>query len=162
MRRIAAVLSLSIVTSVALSGCIFVRPTATEPDTVPTNGSFQRCEGVDFTVTGTGYYTLQGDCGVVTVTGTDITIKADSVEAFEIVGDRVYIESDDIGRLQIDGNDNSIEADEVGGLIITGDRDVLDADSVFGVTIDGNDNVVNADVTGEVVDAGDRNLVGSR
>lgn len=160
MRRTAAFLGLAAV--LALSGCVFVRPTATQPDTVPSNGSFQRCEGVDFTVTGIGFYTLQGDCGVVTVTGNDITIKADSVEAYVIRGDRVDIEGDDIGRIDLEGNDNSVEGDDVGGITISGDRNTIDVDSVTAVTIQGNDNIVGGDVTGEVVQSGDRNLVGSR
>ena len=160
MRRTGAVLTLAAV--LALAGCVFVRPTATQPDTVPTNGSFQQCEGVDFTVTGIGFYTLQGDCGVVTVTGNDITIKADSVEAYVIRGDRIDIEGDDIGRIDLQGNDNSIEGDGVGGVNISGDRNTIDVDDVMAVTIEGNDNVVDGDVTGEVVQSGDRNLVGSR
>lgn len=160
MRRLVAALSLTAV--LALSGCVFVRPTVTQPDTVPTNGSFQKCDGVDFTVTGMGFYTLQGDCGVVTVTGNDITIKADDVEAYVIKGDRIDIEGDAIGRIDLEGNDNSIDGDDVGGINISGDRNTIDVDKVIAVTIEGNDNVVDGDVTGEVVQAGDRNLVGSR
>jgi hypothetical protein len=160
MRRLVAVLSLTVV--LALTGCVFVRPTVTQPSTVPTSGSFQKCDGVDFTVTGTGFYTLQGDCGVVTVTGNDITIKADDVEAYVIKGDRVNIDGGAIGRIDLEGNDNEIEGDDVGGVNISGDRNTIDVDKVMAVTIEGNDNVVDAEVTGEIVQSGDRNLVGSR
>ncbi|CAN5234081.1 hypothetical protein BH11ACT5_BH11ACT5_09400 [soil metagenome] len=162
MRRIAAGLILSTVTVAALSGCIFVRPNMTSPSTVPTSGSLQVCDGVDFTVTGVGFYTLQGDCGVVTVTGNDITIKADDAEAIVIKGDRVNIEMGSLGRLDLEGNDNELDADDIGGVNIAGDRNTVDADTSMAVTIQGNDNVVDADITGDVVQSGDRNLVGSR
>lgn len=160
MRRSIAVLSLAAV--LTLSGCVFVRPTLTQPDTVPTNGSVQVCDGVDFTVTGIGFYTLKGDCGVVTVTGNEVKVKGENAEAIVIKGDRVDIEMGSVERLELAGNDNLVDADDIGGVNIAGDRNAVDADAVQAVTLQGNDNVVNADVTGEVVQSGDRNLVGSR
>lgn len=162
MRRTVAGLTLSAITVAALSGCVFVRPNMTSPTTVPTSGSLQVCDGVDFTVTGIGFYTLQGDCGVVTVTGDEITIKAENAEAIVVKGDRVTIEMGSLGRLDLQGNDNEVNADDIGGVNIAGDRNTVDAGTSTAVTIQGNDNVVDAKVTGEVVQSGERNLVGSR
>lgn len=105
---------------------------------------------------------ITGDCPLVRVAGTAITVDATSAVVGEVTlsGDRLRLDARSIGDLTVEGNDDTVNAASTGAIVIRGARNTVTApEGSASIRIAGNDNVVNA-TSGEVVIEGQGNTVG--
>jgi hypothetical protein len=88
-------------------------------------------------------YTISGPCEDVTVEGTDLIVRFETIESLVIRGDRNLVEGLGIESVEISGQDNTVNADSVEEVEIAGDRNTVASDKKIDDTdVSGNDNEV--------------------
>ncbi len=127
-------------------------------------GSTTTCEsGLAYGITGSGRYTLTGECPLVSVSGDRAEVssagtiallqvhgqanevRAGAVSQVDVAGDRNDIDVTEVTLASVAGEDNELSVASVDALVITGDRNEVDGGSTIGfLTINGNENEVEA------------------
>ena len=88
-------------------------------------------------------YTVSGPCEDVTVEGTDLIVRFETIDNLVIRGDRNLAEGLGIESVEISGQDNTVKADSVEDVEIAGDRNTVASDKKIDDTdVSGNDNEV--------------------
>jgi len=117
-------------------------------------------QGADVRITRSGFSTvLEGQCGNVTVTGSNGSVNVDHARSIRVEGQKVTVLNEQVETLETTGSDNIFNMTEVGHAIVAGDRNTLLGRAYQRVTFKGKDNAVNTDNAPQLDDQGTGNKV---
>lgn len=164
MNRTAIALSLA----VGLAGCQEAPAGAT--DVVASAGmasgvlvdpaSGARCDGHDVRLTSDDFsIVLDGDCGDVTVTGSDGSLNVTHARSLRVEGSRVVVINERVGTVSVSGREVTLNLTGADSVELGGSNNLLMGTSVESVRFIGDDNTANIDNRPAIEDRGRRNKV---
>lgn len=105
---------------------------------------------------------LEGECGVLTITASRVSVTMESLAGLVIEGDQVGVVGGDInGVTSIGGASVTVTAGELAALEVSGNGSTVIADRVTELSVSGSDNTINwssGTATGEDTGQGNRFL----
>lgn len=102
---------------------------------------------------------LDGECGIVTITGSNGSVNVDRAKSIRVEGTQVTVLNEKVETLEAVGSDNTFNMTDVKKTVIAGDRNTLFGRTYEQVTFKGKDNSVNTDNEPQLDDQGTGNKV---
>jgi hypothetical protein len=118
------------------------------------------CAGHDVRLTHDDFSVLlEGDCGEITVTGSNGSLNVTHARSLQVAGDRVTVINERVDTALVTGRNVTLNLTQVGQAELGGSDNLLMARQVDKLRFTGNDNTANVNNVGAVEDSGRGNKV---